>query len=253
MKWGLWLALLWVGYWRAAWAAQVALKIHALWLRFMQLPGDGLGSGRWIWGALLPTGAAVLLQLLMARWGGLDWLLDLALLWPFLELRGAIDVLRQGRSDVGSSALEERLAQAWSRAFDGVFCVTFWFLVLPGASGVVLVKTVAWLAAAENDDGARRIRAWIDWLPARVLALMLALVGNFEETLFAWRAQPVGSDARAFIAAVALSALGIPVDGRHEDEALELDADIGLGAEALLWRTLIVWGGLAALLTALRL
>ncbi|MER3547147.1 MAG: beta-lactamase induction protein, partial [Rhodanobacteraceae bacterium] len=72
------------------------------------------------------------------------------------------------------------------------FGVLFWFFVL-GAAGALLYRLAQ---VAANDgvldlrtrDAARRFAAAMDWLPAHLMVLAMALVSDFEAVLRAWRA-----------------------------------------------------------------
>jgi adenosylcobinamide-phosphate synthase len=88
-----------------------------------------------------------------------------------------------------------------------VFGVFFWFLVPIGPAGAVLYRIAEYLARdwAQEDgaqeDGVHEANAHasafpgfaqyafylIDWIPARLTALGFAIVGNFEDALYAWR------------------------------------------------------------------
>ncbi|MGI4856019.1 MAG: CobD/CbiB family protein [Janthinobacterium lividum] len=78
-----------------------------------------------------------------------------------------------------------------------VFGVFFWFLIPIGPAGAVLYRVAAHLSASWSEtDGERSVpfagfarRAFfvIDWIPARLTALGFAIVGNFEDAIYAWR------------------------------------------------------------------
>lgn len=78
-----------------------------------------------------------------------------------------------------------------------VFGVFFWFLLPIGPAGAVLYRVADYLARAWNERSeaqqgafgnfAARAFYWIDWIPVRLSATAFAVVGNFEEALFAWR------------------------------------------------------------------
>ena len=76
--------------------------------------------------------------------------------------------------------LQERLTE--------LFTPLFWYLFLGpfgplGVAAAYLVRLTAELAEVQPAGAvAREWLVWIDWIPARVLALSLALAGNFVET-----------------------------------------------------------------------
>ena len=78
-----------------------------------------------------------------------------------------------------------------------VFGVFFWFLTPLGPAGAVLYRVTEYLARVWNEPDhmqrevfghfAARAFYWIDWIPARLTAIAFAIVGNFEDAIFAWR------------------------------------------------------------------
>ncbi|WP_160153094.1 regulatory signaling modulator protein AmpE [Microbulbifer sp. ALW1] len=89
------------------------------------------------------------------------------------------------------------------RAFERLFAVLFWFLLL-GVPGAVLyrvsqlyVDTTAAPSPAESDEAVAAVgvdvqlaQKWLwllEWLPVRVLGFTLAIVGNFAGCYRAWR------------------------------------------------------------------
>jgi adenosylcobinamide-phosphate synthase len=78
-----------------------------------------------------------------------------------------------------------------------VFGVFFWFLMPLGPAGAVLYRVAEYLARAWNEPDnmkneafgrfAARAFYWIDWIPVRLTAIAFAVVGNFEDAIYAWR------------------------------------------------------------------
>ena len=123
-------------------------------------------------------------------------------------------------------------------------------------------------------------QAWtaIDWLPARLTALSFAVVGSFEEAIEGWRfhAQRFPNDNDGVVLAATAGAINVRLGGEalkartdlHAPQGLEIDADLGdsdatPGREpevghlrsvvGLVWRSVVVWMLLLALLTLARL
>jgi adenosylcobinamide-phosphate synthase len=162
-----------------------------------------------------------------------------------------------------------------------VFGVLFWFVLLPGPIGAVVYRLSEHVSRAWNrppaaltppdrfGDFARHAFAWIDWLPARLTALGFAVVGDFEGAIYCWRqvsgapsaANMPAPDSRTLILAAASGALGVrvmPADdaARQFGEAGEEGAGLaepGVPAlravVGLVWRALLLWLALLALLT----
>ncbi|MGO4154394.1 CobD/CbiB family protein [Cupriavidus sp. YAF13] len=78
-----------------------------------------------------------------------------------------------------------------------VFGVFFWFLVPIGPGGVVLYRIAEYLARHWNIPSTDRspalgrfaARAFylLDWIPSRLTSVGFAIVGNFEDAVYAWR------------------------------------------------------------------
>ena len=78
-----------------------------------------------------------------------------------------------------------------------VFGVFFWFLIPIGPAGAVFYRVAAHLSATwtapiiegrpASGGFAKRAFFVIDWIPSRLTALGFAIVGNFEDAIYAWR------------------------------------------------------------------
>ncbi len=119
-------------------------------------------------------------------------------------------------------------------------------------------------------------RAWwlIDWLPARITALGFAVVGSFEDAIDAWRsqAQRDAEDNDGIILAATAGAINVRLGGEVlkpvfapglQDTGMDQGTESTPGREpelahlrsvvGLVWRTVVMWLVLLALLTLARL
>jgi adenosylcobinamide-phosphate synthase len=119
-------------------------------------------------------------------------------------------------------------------------------------------------------------RAWwlIDWLPARITALGFAVVGSFEDAIDAWRsqAQRDAEDNDGVILAATAGAINVRLGGEVlkpvfapplQDTAVDQSTESTPGREpelahlrsvvGLVWRSVVMWLVLLALLTLARL
>lgn len=187
-----------------------------------------------------------------------------ARLWPEGGMPAQLD---------GGSLVEAVFRNAQRRWFG----VLFWFLLL-GPAGALLYRLIAESVEGEAAavlspqarEGARTALGWIDWPVAQLMTLSLALVGNFDTVLGAWReAGGASFDARKpFLGAVARASVKCEL----AEEAADY-ADVGSGVEAgdaglvppppvpqfggevpelrdamsLVWRSLLVWLAVLAL------
>jgi len=193
--------------------------------------------------------------------------------------------LRQDTSGMDAAELA-RLAveKALVTTHRHVFGVFFWFLLPFGPAGAVLYRVAEYLARAWSEPEhmkteafgsfAIRIYSWIDWVPARLTAAAFAIVGNFEDAIYAWRnfARRWQNKTTGIILSAGGGAMGVRLGTPHEnatsllltvDEAL-IDA-AGVEAETLpgeeptiralqstvglVWRALLLWMLLLLLLS----
>lgn len=174
---------------------------------------------------------------------------------------------RLARGLLGTEPPEDMDAQAravtqavLTQANVRIFGVLFWFAVL-GPVGAVLYRAVAELcrqtaqstvqATDEFAWAARRFAEWLDWVPARLVAFGYALSGDFEAAVLRWRTSGAGggehwhASAEDVLIAAGTGALDLDEDSRDNltwDQVLQ-------SALSLVWRTLVVWVFVIALLT----
>ena len=195
-----------------------------------------------------------------------------------------LDASELPRTELLRHVMEHSLVAAHRHVF-GVF---FWFVLLSvlglGPAGAVLYRMADFVRRhaarpqpglevplnAGLRDGARRAFGLIDHVPARMTAFGFAVVGNFEEAIASWR-RDAGLWKQAndgVILAAAAGAVGVqlggapPPDRARNGEAAETTAadgstTTGLPAQmghlgsmvGLVWRSMILWMLLLALLT----
>jgi adenosylcobinamide-phosphate synthase len=205
------------------------------------------------------------------------------------------------------------IAHALVAAHRHVFGPLLWYLLLPGAIGPVLYRGAQFLAEhwvcgghpnalaalepalpaspgagldpappaqADAPYGRFATTAYqvLDWLPVRFSAAGFAVVGNFEDAVYCWRAAAAvrgGDEQRRLLLMTGGGALGLRLaDARIEAEvrgdAAALDADPSLSGGApsgfdwqgaapdatglrsavgLVWRSVVLWVALFAMLT----
>lgn len=182
------------------------------------------------------------------------------------------------RSEIVRHVIEHSVVAAHRHVF-GVF---FWYAVLSviglGPAGAVVYRLAEyvqrrWQREQGADGGVSAVlagvaqRAWVllDWLPARTTALGFAIVGSFEDAMDGWRhhAQKFPEDNDGVILAATAGAIGVQLGGAglgSADEPLataSAESTPGQPAElghlasvvGLVWRSVIMWLVLVALLT----
>lgn len=206
------------------------------------------------------------------------------------------DVMTRIASENGdaSAISREAIRLALVGAQRHVFGVIFWFVLLPGPAGAVMYRLAAearrvWADARQEasvssspnapmppltnfGEFAVRAFAWVDWFPARVTAIVFAIVGNFEDAILMWRVKsgfaPHANDTERVILSAGAGAMGVRlsvpeahsvsvyVDEPAETEALggpwpslyqdmpdlrEANEGALRSAVGLVWRAVILW------------
>ena len=198
----------------------------------------------------LETGDEELARSLLARWR-------------------RIDPLDLPRSEVLRQVIEHSVLSAHRH----VFGVLAWYAALAafglGPAGAVLYRMAEflrrhWGAAPGNSEVhletasaalqqiSRDMWQRIDWVPARVTALGFAVVGSFEDAIDGWRRQAnerPGDNDGLMLSATA-GALNVRL-GTAQDLAHWREPQLGHLAQlvGLVWRSVVVWMLLLALLT----
>lgn len=137
------------------------------------------------------------------------------------------------------------------------FAVLFWFFLL-GPAGALGYR-LAWTTTATEDPrtrhAARRFAEVLDWIPAHLMVLAMAMVSNFDAVTGAWRrwfsapGHAMADLDPAFLAAVARS--GVEADVAAGDAGADADPGDPVAAfgdaRRLMLRVLVVWLAVVAL------
>ena len=194
-----------------------------------------------------------------------------------------LDTVEMDAAEISRIAVEKALVTTHRHVF-GVF---FWFLMPLGPAGAVLYRVAEYLARAWNEPDHMRNEAfgrfaaqafyWIDWIPVRLTAVAFAVVGNFEDAIYAWRnfASRWQDEAIGIILSAGGGAMGVrlgnpaekaiavlPADAATVDSSVDPsngEADALPGEEptiralqstvGLVWRALLLWMMLLLLLS----
>lgn len=233
---------------------------------------DGTELARVLLAVLLPTLVVLAIATLLrgSMFGDLLWLLFALLILGFClgEVEPDVDAVLQeaeargvamrtlcrdagcDESDSDIDLVEIAVMAALRRRFG----VIFWFFVL-GPAGAVLYRLAQRLAREGEPRGASvRLASALDWLPAHLMTLAMALASDFDNVARAWRGWHADPARRAwefdpgFLAAVSR------VDAEDEEESDDPDLARArslrrlAGARNLLLRVLVLWMVVAALI-----
>jgi adenosylcobinamide-phosphate synthase len=174
------------------------------------------------------------------------------------QWRGA-NCERLSPEEVARLTIEEALVASYQH----VFAVVFWFVLLPGPGGAILYRLSSFLYRRWADRGDAELAAFgsfaaqvfrlLDWAPARLTGIAFAVVGDFEDAAYCWRAQAAKwTDASlGIVLASGAGAMGVRLGMPILSELNPADRpELGLGEEAdvgfldstigLVWRALVV-------------
>jgi adenosylcobinamide-phosphate synthase len=190
-----------------------------------------------------------------------------------------LDTVGMDATEIARIAVEKSLITTHRNVF-GVF---FWFLMPLGPACAVMYRVSEYLARAWNEPDHMRNEAfgqfaarafyWIDWIPVRLTAIAFAVVGNFEDAIYAWRnfASRWTDESKGIILAAGGGAMGVRLGTPAETAPRVLPADAAIvdlsageddmlpGDEpnvralqstvGLVWRALLLWMLLLLLLS----
>ena len=174
-------------------------------------------------------------------------------------------------TEIAKVAIEEGLINSHRH----VFGVIFWFLILPGPSGAVLYRLSGileqkWGSRLQVDYGnfgkfAQKVFHYIDWIPVRLTAMSFAIAGDFEDAVYCWRSQATTwmDPEQGVVLTSGAGALGVRLgETLHHHGTVSFRPEIGLGDEAdvntmtsavgMIWRALVLWMFILALITVAR-
>ena len=203
-----------------------------------------------------------------------------------------VDASEVPRSEVVRHVIEYSVLAAHRHVFGVLFWFSIFSALGLGPLGAILYRMAEYLSRAWSRKGAEGLqaptserlqsaaaKAWyvIDWLPARLTALSFAMVGSFEEAIDNWRvyAQRFPNDNDGVILDATAGAINVRLGGEAlrrrdagygeegADAQWESGSDSTPGREpemshlrsvvGLVWRSVVVWLLLLALLTFARL
>jgi AmpE protein len=259
-------------FWRGRWGVVLALLPPVLVIGFFQLALDGrlLGTAQLVFG----------IAVLFFVWGPRDLDRDVDAILDAPDAASRRERMAQLTNSADASGGRSGLVEAVFRnALKRWFGVLFWFLVLGPVGAVVYrlsalaaVGDIASRVPANTRQGARTWLAILEWPVAQLMTLALALVGNFDSVLGAWRSAggaSFGADNR-FLGAAARASVrremvdegtdyavgdgGIDDDSFSESGSGTASPGLGLSdlpelrdAMSLVWRSLLAWLAVLAL------
>lgn len=183
------------------------------------------------------------------------------------EFRGESAAEYNG-TEISKVAIEEGLINSHRH----VFGVMFWFLILPGPSGALLYRLSTmleqkWGSQPAEDYGdfgkfAQKTFHYLDWIPVRLTAMSFAVAGDFEDAVHCWRSQAATwmDPEQGVVLASGAGALGVRLgETLHHHGTISFRPELGLGDDAdvntmasavgLIWRSLVIWMLVLALMT----
>jgi adenosylcobinamide-phosphate synthase len=202
-----------------------------------------------------------------------------------------VEVADLPRSELLRHVIEYSVLAAHRHVFGVLACYSILAALGFGPAGAVLYRLAEfvaryWLHRSTTHPVSTGLHAasarawyWIDWVPARATALAFAVVGSFEEAIDCWRhhAQRFPNDNDGVVLAATSGAVNVRLGGEALRSAAagqgvaageaapsdSADSESTPGREAepahlrsivgLVWRSVVLWMVLLALLTLARL
>lgn len=178
------------------------------------------------------------------------------------------------RTEVLRQVIEQSVLAAHRHVFGVLAAFVLGWLLGLGPAGAVFYRMAEYLSRnwRARPDGtpsqaiqqaAARGWQWVDHVPARATALGFAVVGNFEEAVASWRgeAEQFGPGSDGVVLAATSGAINVRLNAREgapevsdgvatrpEPQLAHLASAVGL-----VWRSVVLWMLLLALLTLARL
>jgi AmpE protein len=152
-----------------------------------------------------------------------------------------------GEAENSTQLHQEAVGSISYRYFERYFAVIFWF-VLAGAPGALLYRLLVLRSDMNLDsepEDKYRVQHGLhlmEWLPARLLGLSLAFVGNFTACLDSWRASVLSGSMSTvdviedYVSAALYSGARSPMTDSSKTHAIKTEA---IEISALFSRTLI--------------
>ncbi|MES9990499.1 MAG: regulatory signaling modulator protein AmpE [Candidatus Thiodiazotropha sp.] len=142
-----------------------------------------------------------------------------------------------------------------------LFSVLFWFLLL-GPFGSLAYRIATWLPAMgqSNKDtdyylNSKQLVTILDWIPARITAFCYAIAGSFEDALYGWRNyhetrfSEFGDSNSGILICTGGGAMRLSTLINEAHEGAQSYSFLAKSAMALVWRSLVVFLVIIALLT----
>jgi len=181
------------------------------------------------------------------------------------------------RQEILRHVIEHSALAAHRHVFGVLLCFIVFALLGLGPAGAVLYRVAEYVSRhwQEPDEGvlagaapvaARQAWRWIDWAPARATGIAFAIMGNFEEAVSAWRQDakhfPNHNDGVVLAAtsgAINVRLGGLPL-GQSDTDAATANVTDGREPQlahlaslvGLVWRSVVLWLTLMALMTLAR-
>ncbi|MBT0568705.1 CobD/CbiB family protein [Curvibacter sp. CHRR-16] len=182
-----------------------------------------------------------------------------------------MDTATLPRSEIVRHVMEHSILQAHRYVFGVFIAFVLCSAIGLGPAGAVLYRMAEYFKGLcsrplkpehppiSEAVRSRAARYWqlLDWLPARTTALGFAVVGNFEDTIASWRQHEAqfSMDNDGVVVAATAGALNIRLGERERtanEQGLEPRTSHLQTVVGLVWRTVVLWMVLVAVLSVAR-
>jgi membrane protein required for beta-lactamase induction len=178
------------------------------------------------------------------------------------EIRASAAALIKDEPPTSEPARSQAVAEGiLLQANQNLFSVLFWFILL-GPIGAMAYRIATWLPTMDQTKhdpdfllNSKQLVVILDWIPARITAFCYAIAGSFEDALYGWRSYNESrfsefDDSNSGILICSGSGsmrLSTLINEAHE--GVQSFSFLAKSAMALVWRSLLVYLLIVALLT----
>ncbi|MES9989340.1 MAG: regulatory signaling modulator protein AmpE [Candidatus Thiodiazotropha endolucinida] len=178
------------------------------------------------------------------------------------EIRASAASLIKDEPPTSEPARSQAVAEGvLAQANQSLFSVLFWFILL-GPIGSMAYRIATWLPKMEqaNQDpdfhlNSKQLVTILDWIPARLTAFCYAIAGSFEDALYGWRSyhenrfSEFADSNSGTLICTGGGAMRLSTLINEANEGVQSFSFLAKAAMALVWRSLVVYLVIVALLT----
>ncbi|MES9969481.1 MAG: regulatory signaling modulator protein AmpE [Candidatus Thiodiazotropha sp.] len=178
------------------------------------------------------------------------------------EIRATATTLIMDEPPTSEPARSQAVAEGvLFQANQNLFAVLFWFILL-GPVGALAYRIATWLPSMEQAKtdpdfhlNSKQLVVIMAWIPARITAFCYAIAGSFEDALYGWRSyhqdrlSEFDDSNSGTLICTGSGAMRLSTLINEAHEGVQSFSFLAKSAMALVWRSLVVYLVIVALIT----